>query len=90
MPNLDWLNTSVRTRQDDYLPLDRPCFVLRLRYPHSGLVQEQRFEHANRAIQAAYAHFASFPAGLAQISDETGEILHPHSELSEMYKHRIR
>lgn len=64
--------------------------VLRLRYPHSGLIQDQPFERADFALQAAYAHFAAFPAGLAQLSDPTGAVIHSHEELLEMYQRRAK
>ena len=68
----------------------KPRFVLRLRYPHSGQIQEQEFEDASLALRTVYAHYASFPSGLAQISDAMGDVIHTHRELREMYARRAK
>jgi hypothetical protein len=54
------------------------------------LIQERPFARADLALHAAYAHYAAFPAGLAQLSDPTGAVIHSHFELREMYQRRAK
>ena len=62
------------------------AFILRVRYPHSGMIQDQEFPQEHLAIRAAIAHLKAFPAGLAQITGPDGKIVQSHSELYELFK----
>ena len=99
MPNPGLLATRAAARPATQTPQPgsqgpafdgRPRFVLRLRYPHSGVIQEQEFEDASLALRAVYAHYTAFPSGLAQISDAMGDVINSHAELREMYARRAR
>ena len=62
-------------------------FVLRVRYPRSGTVQEREFSRLDEAIKAAHAHYGSFPTGLAMIcKPQSDEAVMPHEELLLLYR----
>ena len=61
-------------------------FVLRVRYPSSGTIQEREFALLDEAVKAAHAHYASFPNGLAMICrPQSEEIVMHHEELRSLY-----
>jgi len=62
-------------------------FVLRVRYPMSGTVQEREFAFLDDAIKAAHAHYAAFPNGLAMICrPQSDEVVMQHEELRALYR----
>ena len=62
-------------------------FVLRVRYPASGTIQEREFAVLDEAVKAAHAHYSSFPNGLAMICrPQSEEIVMPHEELRSLYR----
>jgi hypothetical protein len=61
-------------------------FILRVRYPMSGSVQEREYARLDEAITAAHAHYASFPTGLALICrPQSQEVVMQHEELRSLY-----
>jgi uncharacterized protein (DUF488 family) len=61
-------------------------FILRVRYPMSGTIQEREYARLDEAIKAAHAHYASFPAGLALICrPQSEEMVMHHEELRSLY-----
>ena len=61
-------------------------FVLRVRYPSSGTLQEREFARLDEAVTAAHAHYSSFPTGLAMICrPQSAEVVMHHEELRALY-----
>ena len=61
-------------------------FVLRVRYPTSGTIQDREFGHLDDAVKAAHAHYGSFPTGLAMICrPQSDEVVMHHEELRALY-----
>lgn len=61
-------------------------FILRVRYPMSGTIQEREYARLDEAIKAAHAHYASFPTGLAVICrPQSAEVVMQHEELRLLY-----
>lgn len=62
-------------------------FVLRVRYPKSGTLQDREFAFLDEAVRAAHAHYSSFPDGLAMIRrPDSQEVVMAHHELVQSYR----
>ena len=61
-------------------------FVLRIRYPMSGTIQDREFAGLDEAVKAAHAHYGSFPTGLAMICrPQSDEVIMHHEELRSLF-----
>ena len=61
-------------------------FVLRVRYPSSGTIQDREFAELDDAVKAAHAHYGSFPSGLAMICrPQSDQVIMHHEELRSLY-----
>jgi hypothetical protein len=62
-------------------------FVLRVRYPMSGTIQDREFPFLDEAVRAAHAHYAAFPEGIALIrKPNSDEVVMQHHELLATYR----